>query len=505
MLLIVLSLLAIPLGYYLLMELRGYLKIVRYRKQGIKDAKHNTLFQIYSQMGKFLGSNDPFSEKKKTMAEQDPNQPFSVSNVGSKCSVNLISEKAIKEFYARETEVSFKDNPMKNLNLFGFILENGEEVHEKRAVFSKIFHYSNIVNLMPGIRNVIRQHVRKLKQRAEGEGGQVKIDFKKEFSKAVFDDLTGCILLGGAQNKLLDKFEGMTVTELIHKLVIVFNKSARNPLRLIPYTSELGLIKEEKELVRLQNAIVNIIEKEYKKRYNKKNLDDTSVLDITIKLDKESEKETGKPKFTMEEIASNFELFHFAASDTSFHLSCSTLTSLALAENQKYQKRIQAEVDSELDAWGSYSNDKLNSLKELSNVFRETFRTLNPTTGITRTALKDFKVDGYTIYKGDLVSNSLLNFETESYKNPLQYNPDRFNKDSPDFKRAPKLKEIPFSHGQRSCIGRYLGEMMVKLIVVEVLKEFEVSVEPDYVMKLGFDPLYTVKNPDLVMKVRKSE
>ena len=505
MLLIVLSLLAFPLGYYLLTELKGYLKILRYRKQGIKIAKYSTVPQLLSRMGKFVGSNDPFSEKRKMMAEQDPSQPFMVSNFGSKCSVNLISEKAIKDFYAKEIEVSIKDNPMEKLNLFSFIMENGEKIHEKRAVFSKIFHYSNILNLMPGIRNVIRNHVRKLKQRAEADGGQVKIDFKKEFSKAVFDDLTATILLGGAENKLLDTFEGMTVTELVQKQVIVFNKSANNPLRLIPYASELGLIKEEKELVRIQNVLINILEREYKKRYNKKNLDDTSVLGISINLNKESEKETGKPKLEMWDIASNFALFHFAASDTSFHLSCSTLTSLSLPENHKHQKRIQAEVDSELDAWDSYSNDKLNSLKELSNVFRETFRILNPTPGVTRTATKDFKVDGYTIYKGDLASNSLINFEPESYKNPLKYNPDRFNKDSPDFKRAPKLKEIPFSHGQRSCIGRYLGEMMVKLIVVEVLKEFEVSVEPGYVMKLGFDPLYTVKNPELVMKVRRSE
>ena len=505
MLLIVLSLLAIPLGSYLLMELIGYLKILRYRKQGIKIAKHSTFIGLYFKMLKFLGADDPFSDKKKLMAEQDPNQPFSVSSLGPKCLLYLISEKAIKEFYARETEVSIKQNPMKDFKFLGFLMENGKKVQEKRALFAKISHYSNILNLMPGIRDVIRQHVRKLKQRAEAEGGQVKIDFKKEFSKAVFDDLTGCILLGGAQNKLLDKFEGMTVTELIHKLVIVFNNCVRNPLRLIPYSSELGLAKEKKELVRLQNGLINIIEKEYKKRYNKKDLDDTSVLDITIKINKESVEETGKPKFTMEEIASNFQLFHFAASDTSFHLSCSALTSLALLENQKYQKRILAQLDSELDAWDSYSDEKLNSFKELNNVFRETFRILNPAPEIGRTVTKDFKVDGYTIYKGDHVFVSLLNFEPESYKNPLQYNPDRFNKDSPDFKRTPKLKEIPFSHGQRACIGKYLGEMMVKLIVVEVLKEFEVNVEPGYVMKLSFDPLYTVKNPELVMKVRRSE
>ena len=505
MLLTLLSLLAIPLGYYLFSELKGYLQILRYKKQGIKLVEHYSLPGAFSKMAKVFGSDDPFSEFKKLMREQDPNQPFRVMNFGSKCIVTLISEKAIKDFFAQEAEVSVKENPMKNFKFFGFLFENGKEVQEKRAIFAKIFHYSNILRLMPGIREVIRKHVRKLKQRAEGEGGQIKIDLKKEFSRAVFDDLTACILFGGTENKVLDKFEGMTVMELIRKMVVLFNMYFRNPLKVIPFASQLGLLKEEKELKRLQKALIEIITKEYKKRYNEENLDDTSVLDITVALNKESEKETGKPKFTMEEIASNFELFNFAASDTSFHLSSSTLMYLAQPENEEYQKRIQQQADSELVKTDSYSNEMLNSLEALSNAFREAARLANPASGISREVIKDFKVDGYTVYKGDMLTNSLVNFEPEHFKDPLKFNPDRFNADSSDFKTVPKLKEIPFSHGPRGCIGKYLGEMMVKLIVVEVLKEFEVSVEPGYKMKFGPEPVYTVTNPNLTIKVRRGD
>ena len=502
MLLIVLSLLAIPLGCYLLTELRGYLKIMRYRKQGIKHIKHSTIPGFFHNIGKISRANDPNFEYKQLMADHDPNQPFRVSNFGPGCTVSLISEKAIKEFYAKETEVSVKENPMKNFKFMGFLLENGKEVQENRAIFSKIFHYSNILRLMPKIRNEIKQHVLKLKKRVSAEGGQVKINLKKEFSHPAFDDISACVLLGGADNKVTDKFEGMGITQIIDKMVVIFNASVISPLKLVPYASELGLIKEEKEIRRLQNRLKKIVRKEYNKRYNKKNLDDTSVLDVMIKLNKESEKETGKAKFEIEEISSNFEMFHFAASDTSFHLSTTVLTYLSLPENQEYQKRIQKQIDSELGTSDSYSNDELNSLKGLHQVFRETARIANPASEISRRVTKNFKLDGYTIYKGDMVTNVLTNYEPKYFKNPLKFNPDRFDTTAPDFKKAPKLKQITFSHGQRACIGKYLGEMMVKLVVVEILKEFEVSVEPGYVMKFGRDPLVTVMNPDLIMKVR---
>ena len=507
MLLTLLSLLAIPVGYYLLIELKGFLRIRRYKRQGIKMAEHQTLPAAYSK-GKASGLSEPLAESKRKMKEQDPDQPFWVTNFGSTCLVTLVSEKAINEFYAKETEVCVKPNPLKkrtNLRFFGFLLDNGKEVQKKRAVFAKIFHYSNVLNLMAGIRKVIRQHVAKLKKWAEAEGGRLKIDLREKFSRALLDDLTACILLGGTENKLVDRFDGMTVTEVIQKMVMVFNAYARNPLKIIPFSSKLELVKEEKELRRLQKGLTNIVRKEYNKRYNQKDLSEESVIDIMVKLNKESEKEAGKPKFSVEEISSNFELFHFAASDTSFHLSSSTLAYLALPENEKYQKRIQAEIDSELGASDSYSNEKLNSLEELNRVFRETTRIANPATSITRIVTKDFKLEGYTVYKGDVLTNPLLNFEPGLYKDPLEFNPDRFNTHNPNFKKAPKLKQIPFSHGQRGCLGKYLGEMMVKLIVVELLKEFEVSVEPGYVMKFGFVPVFTVTNPDLVLEVRRGQ
>ena len=502
---IILTLTAITVGLYLFAELNALYRIYRYKKQGLKHTVYLPLPVAFYFMNKLMQSDDIYSGVKDQMNEQDPEQPFNVMNVGSKCYLTLISEKAIKEFYAKETEVTIKENILGKVKFLGFFFQNGKDVEEKRALFAKIFHYSNVLGLMPAMRNVVKQHVIKLKKRAEAAGGQVKIDMKKEFSRDLFDDLSACILFQGAEKKIVDTFEGLTITQIISKMVNLFLDSQFNIVNQLPFVNALGLNKEVNELVRLKNGLKGIIRKEYNKRYNDKNLDDKSVLDIMVKINKESEKETGKPKFTVEEISSNFEIFQLAASDTSFHLSSTTLTYVALPENQQYQKRIQGEIDSSLKTSDSYSNDQLNALKEVDLVFKEANRLATPASLISRAVTKDFKLDGYQIYKGDEIRNALINYQPEYFKDPYKFNPDRFNPQSEDFTTVPKLKHIPFSHGKRACVGKYLGEMMVKLIVVELLRELDLSVEKGFVMKFSQDPLYGVKNPELIVKVKGSD
>ena len=500
-----LSFLIIAVGYYLFREMTGWLKLYKYKRQGIKHVKFCTtpgMFYKAAQSGKL---DDEMAEEKKDMSEQDPDQPFNVVNFGSQCFLNLISEKAIKDFYAQEIEATIKPKIFGSFKFLGFLFENGKEVQEKRAIFAKMFHYSNVLKLMPNLRGLIKRHVRNLKKRAVAEGGQVKIDLKKEFTRALLDDLSACILLGGADNKVDERFEGMNITQIIQKMIKLFKVSSRNPLHTIPLVTHLGFNKQLNEIMRLKMALIEIIRTQYAKRYNNGTLLEKSVLDIMVKLNKESEIETGKPKFSFSEITSIFELFQFAAGDTSFQLSSTAITYLALPENQVYQRRIQDEVESELDRSDTYSNEKLNSLKEVGFVFRETTRLANPVTGLARVAIKDFKVDGYTVYKGDRVDILICNYEPKHFADPLRFNPDRFNEDRQGFMKAPRMKHLPFSVGQRACLGKYLGEMMVKMIILELLREFEVSVEPGYTMKLRHDPLYGVINPDLIMTVRGSQ
>ena len=503
---IIITLLAVPIGLFVFNEVIGYLKVQKYKKQGIKEARYVPLPKFVMIMrGRYL-SKDPFGDRKKRMTVLDHNQPFSVLNAGKSCHISLNSEKAAKEFFAKEIDVSIKESYMPDAHFLGFFFKNGKEAQDQRAIFAKIFHYSNIVSMLPGIRATIRNHVKKLKQKVVQAGGELKVDLKKEFSASLFDDLTGVILFKAADNKLADKFEGMSVTQIVQKMFKVYIENAFIFVNRLPFAAALGLNKQLKELQRLQKGLRKIIRNEYEKRYNSATLDDKCILDIMIRLNKESERETGEPKFTIEEISSMFEMFQFAASDTSYHFSTSALCFLAQEENHKYQERLVEELLVEFEDRPDYSSEELSSLKVLDMVFNETGRIANSAAGIAeRTVIKDFNLCGYKIHKGDKIRHFLFNFQPEYFKNPYKFNPDRFDTESPDYNKVPKLRHTPFSHGQRSCIGRYLGEMMVKLVVAELLKYLKVSVESGYKIEFGLQPIYVVRNPDLILKVRGSQ
>ena len=134
--------------------------------------------------------------------------------------------------------------------------------------------------------------------------------------------------------------------------------------------------------------------------------------------------------------------------------------------------------------------------------FRETMRKANPASEILeRIATKDFKICGCDVKKGDWIINVLLQFQPEYFNQPYKFIPERFEKEAR--KRIPLMKQIPFSHGQRAWIGKYFGEMMMKLIVVELIQNFKFEVEEGSKMKLGFNPIYGVANPDLILSLRE--
>ena len=347
---ILIALLAVPILYLsqqAFKELFCFLRLQAYKRAGIKHTQYVFWPLGLRDMKKRFKTKDLYSKQKQKLMEFSEKQPFYVVGYSGICVVVLLSHQAVAEFYSKEVKYTIKDSAFSSLKFMGFSLENGKKAQEGRATFSKIFHYSNVISLMPQMLQIVKQHVKNLKTRVRAADGRLKVDLKKELLLALFDDLTGCILLRGADNKIEAKFEGMNISQILKKMFLCYFGFPRNPVNKLPFAERLGLSKEVREFKRLQAGFNKIIADQYRHRYNseeKEGLADTSVLDIMVKNNKESEKRTGKPQYSLEEISSNFEVFQFAASDTSFQASCSCLTLLAQPENQKFQKILKTEI-----------------------------------------------------------------------------------------------------------------------------------------------------------------
>lgn len=99
-----------------------------------------------------------------------------------------------------------------------------------------------------------------------------------------------------------------------------------------------------------------------------------------------------------------------------------------------------------------------------------------PAVGILlRVARRDLVLGPYNIPKDTLVGTNIIGlmYNPKYYKNPEVFDPERWNDKSTQ--NAEPYSFIPFSAGQKSCIGKYLALMETKLIVIAFLTNFNIK------------------------------
>ena len=504
---ILLSITFVSIVYLGFQELLGYLRLLHYRRQGIKSAKYDFwIFHIFKSL-KDIRNGDLYRKSRTALMARDAKQPFYVKNEGSGCTLTLTSPEAAKEFFRIETDVAIKKMPF-TIPYLGFFFENGPAAVEARNDFAKMFHYSNVVKLMPQLRSVIRRHVKALKNKViSTKDGRLKINIKKDVLEPMFDDMTAYILFTGSEDKIMEKFEGMSISQILKKLFLNITKYDMSLISKLPFAASLGLSAPVNEMRRLTSGFNKIIENEYKKKLEKadSNLADDSILEIMMRINKETKEKTGMPKYSMEDIGSNFQVFQFGASDTSYQSSSSNLLLLALPKHQEYQDRLREEIRTNLmegRVTRDYNCDDISNLPYLQQIFCETIRLANPVIELPpRFAIKDFDLCGAKVLKGDKIRNFLVGFQPEFYENPMEYNPDRFNAENKQ--KIPYMKFRPFSHGKRNCIGKYFGELMVKLVISELLAVLKFEAKEDYQMKWGLCPMYGLLDAEVWVRLLK--
>ena len=138
----------------------------------------------------------------------------------------------------------------------------------------------------------------------------------------------------------------------------------------------------------------------------------------------------------------------------------------------------------------------------VNSVTTEILRICSPAPAIVpRMFVKDCEFNGVKAKKGDLVQVPIQsNFMREEFfENPEKFDPSRHE----DQKTANNVDAFtPFHSGKRGCIGKKLGEIMVKLVVAELIKRFEITKPEGYVRNLIIVPTITVESCKLKVRLR---
>jgi cytochrome P450 len=123
-------------------------------------------------------------------------------------------------------------------------------------------------------------------------------------------------------------------------------------------------------------------------------------------------------------------------------------------------------------------------LQLLEMVQDETLRMYPPAWIGARKAIQTFEFAGQEVPAGAYVNYSswVSHHLPHVFQNPTEFQPDRF---SPQNKSAlAKGAYVPFGAGSRICIGMRFGQLEIKAIASELIRRFDIELEPGYELRV---------------------
>ncbi|XP_053972202.1 cytochrome P450 4c3-like [Hylaeus volcanicus] len=231
--------------------------------------------------------------------------------------------------------------------------------------------------------------------------------------------------------------------------------------------------KQHDHALRIAHEFVNKIIAERKAKWNANKNGNSNerpgkyqaLLDLLFDLSE------GGKVLTDHDIRDEVNTFMFAGHDT-------TATSVswilyALGRYPQYQKKILEEYN-EVAGTKELTLDILNKLTWLEACIKESWRLYPVVSLIARQIYNPITIMGHDIPVGStvLVNAFLLHRDPRYFPDPEIYRPERFLPDGPKY---PSYAFVPFSAGSRNCIGWKYATMMVKVLVLNVVKNFHVE------------------------------
>lgn len=110
-------------------------------------------------------------------------------------------------------------------------------------------------------------------------------------------------------------------------------------------------------------------------------------------------------------------------------------------------------------------------------VLKETLRLFPPVLGTVRVVPEDMTVVGIKIPAGTAlgVLSYTMGRMDEFFKDPLTFNPDRFNQQED----RPLYAYFPFSLGARSCIGQQFAMIEARMFLSKILQNLNLRLVPE--------------------------
>ncbi|XVE52785.1 hypothetical protein DITRI_Ditri02bG0151600 [Diplodiscus trichospermus] len=145
-----------------------------------------------------------------------------------------------------------------------------------------------------------------------------------------------------------------------------------------------------------------------------------------------------------------------------------------MLKNPRVLRKAQTEVRQSIGGKGDFNEKRLEDLKYLKSVIKETLRLHPPGSMIPRECRESCEINGYEIpAKTKVIVNAwAIGRDPKYWAEPEKFYPERYHDSSIEFKGA-NFEFIPFGAGRRICPGMAFGIPNIELPLAQLLYHFD--------------------------------
>ncbi|CAK6963720.1 sterol 26-hydroxylase%2C mitochondrial [Scomber scombrus] len=156
-----------------------------------------------------------------------------------------------------------------------------------------------------------------------------------------------------------------------------------------------------------------------------------------------------------------------------------TWTLHLLSKHPQVQDRLYKEVSTLVPADQIPSAEQVTAMPYLRAIIKEALRMypVVPTNARIH-AEKDLIIGGFKFSKNTVfkISHYAISHDEEVFPDPFTFKPERWLRDGR--KRPHAFGSIPFGFGVRSCVGRRIAELEMYMLLVQLIRQFEIKPDP---------------------------
>ncbi|KAF2899554.1 hypothetical protein ILUMI_06628 [Ignelater luminosus] len=408
---------------------------------------------------------------------------------------DLIKQIAIKDFDVfpeHRTFVSDEVDPLWSRNLFS--IKGLTKWQHMRSTLSPSFTSSKMKMMFNLIKDCSKQFIKHYQR----EGDIMTLEMKDTFTRFTNDVIAStafgveCNSLDNPNNEfyLMGK-DAANISGIrgLRFLLSTLSPTIMKVLKLGIFSKEVrtffrSLIKETIS-VREKNGVIrpdmlHLLMEARKGRIKDSNDNTTDTGFAVVQEFVKSSSKLQKPQITDEDITAQALIFFLGGFETVSTFMCFTTYELAI--DTDIQDRLRKEIDEVYDnANGDITYEDLLGMKYLDMVVSESLRKWSPGIALDRISVKPYTIEPVLPNEKRITLETGANVwipvyaihrDPKYYPDPEKFDPERFSDENKH--NIKPFTYIPFGSGPRNCIGSRFALLEGKLILAEIIRNFEI-------------------------------